>query len=269
MKCKILVFAGTTEGREISVRLLSLGYQVSVSVASEYGKLDFEALGDGASIEINKTLLVGRLDASEMQNLIKTGSFSAVIDATHPYAVEVSKNIFSACKNLNIPCFRVKREVSFSCSVLTPWSREFNNVGELCNFLADTKEPCYSIGNIFVSTGSKEIQSFSIIPNYKERLFVRVLPSVESIEKCKEAGILPNHIIAMQGPFSAQLNAAMFREYDIKLLVTKESGSAGGFIEKLEAARDCGVISLLVKKPVEQNAEVYSIDEVVKRIENL
>ena len=269
MKCKILVFAGTTEGREISVLLLSQGYRVTVSVASEYGKLDFEALSDCCVSEKDKAVLVGRLDALEMQNLLKTGDFSAVIDATHPYATEVSKNIFSACNALGVLCLRVKREAAFSCSALTPWSREFNNVNELCNFLADTKEPCYSIGNIFVSTGSKEIKKFSIIPNFKERVFARVLPSVESIEKCKEAGILPNHIIAMQGPFSTQLNAAMFREYNIKLLVTKESGSAGGFMEKLEAAKDCGVISLLVKKPVEQNNEVYSIDEVIKRIENL
>ena len=96
-----------------------------------------------------------------------------------------------------------------------------------------------------------------------------MLPSVESIEKCRAAGLLSHHIIAMQGPFSAQLNAALFREYDIKILVTKESGNAGGFFEKLEAAKACNVISLLVKKPLEQNTESHSVDEVVELISNL
>lgn len=269
MGCKILVFAGTTEGREVVFRLLEKNIQVKVSVASEYGKLDLENLGEFGLLKNINDVLVGKLDQFEIYNLLKTGEFRAVVDATHPYATKVSENIFYACQKSSVPCFRVERKSPFSCDLLTSWSREFNNLRELCNFLAYNQEPCYSIGNIFVSTGSKEIDLFSIIPNYKERIFARVLPSVESIEKCRAAGLLSHHIIAMQGPFSAQLNAALFREYDIKILVTKESGNAGGFFEKLEAAKACNVISLLVKKPLEQNTESHSVDEVVELISNL
>ena len=255
MDTNIIVFAGTTEGREAALKAAAAGFRVTVSVASKYGREDFVALGGNGAEGVS--VLTGRLDADEMRGVFVRGDFRAAIDATHPFAALVSENIRRACEDTGVRYFRIARRVCLSCAELTDWSREFKNIEELCNFLAETKEPCYSIGNIFVSTGSKEIGAFARVPRYKERVFARVLPSPQ------------NHVIAMQGPFSAELNAALFREYDIKLLVTKESGAAGGLSEKLAAAKACGVISLLVKPPDAEGAAGYDTDEVLRLISNL
>lgn len=267
MDTNIIVFAGTTEGREAALKAAAAGFRVTVSVASEYGREDFVALGGNGAEGVS--VLTGRLDADEMRGVFVRGGFRAAIDATHPFAALVSENIRRACEDTGVRYFRIARRVCLSCAELTDWSREFKNIEELCNFLAETKEPCYSIGNIFVSTGSKEIGAFARVPRYKERVFARVLPSPQSLAKCAEAGLPQNHVIAMQGPFSAELNAALFREYDIKLLVTKESGAAGGLSEKLAAAKECGVISLLVKPPDAEGAAGYDTDEVLRLISNL
>ena len=66
---------------------------------------------------------------------------------------------------------------------------------------------------------------------------MRVLPGVESIEICHREQIPGKQIIAMQGPFGTELNEALIRQYDIGVLVTKESGQAGGFPEKIRAGR--------------------------------
>ena len=92
-------------------------------------------------------------------------------------------------------------------------------------------------------------------PGLRERCYPRVLPSVSSLEACQAAGFPPKQIIAMQGPFSAELNRAVIRQLDISVLVTKESGAAGGFEEKCAAARDTGCRLIVVERPTRERGE--------------
>ncbi len=264
---KLLVFAGTTEGREFFFSALKKGFDVTASVATSYGEEDLKNASFGEEIPAERArILTGRLDEKEMKDLLEKNDFFAVIDATHPFAPLASQNILCACESLDIPYYRLKRNVCFSCNDLLANSREFSSVKSLCNFLADTKEPCYSEGNIFISTGSKEIAFFSAIPNFASRVWVRVLPSLSSIEKCKSIGLPSSHIIAMQGPFSQALNEALFREFDIKILVTKESGEQGGFFEKIKAAKAVGAITLMIKPPEEKAAQTYTENEILEKL---
>ncbi|MFC2662105.1 MAG: precorrin-6A/cobalt-precorrin-6A reductase, partial [Eubacterium sp.] len=84
-----------------------------------------------------------------------------------------------------------------------------------------------------------------------ERLYPRVLPTVKSIQLCEEAGIPRKNIIAMQGPFSTAMNCCILRDYDISYMVTKESGRQGGLFQKIEAAEECGVQLLMIRRPEE------------------
>lgn len=186
---KLLIFAGTTEGREISLAAAGLGYDVTTSVATEYGKAQF------TEIPTNLTILTGRMETDKMADCMKQGGFNSVIDATHPYAVAVSANIKAACESAQIPYLRLLREASHA---------------EGCTYFGSLQEACQAAnlleGNILATTGSKDLVPYTAMQAYKSRVFVRVLPTKESVFLCQNAGFLSNHIIAAKGPFSKEEN---------------------------------------------------------------
>lgn len=245
---KILLFAGTTEGRICAEKLKKYGISMDVCVATEYGK---EMIEPSKFINI----LRGRLDLNGIKDLIDKNDYQLVIDATHPYATCVSKNIKEAVESSGLPYIRIKRE-----SLFLDYGIYFNNYDEMILRLKNTK------GNILLTTGSKELIRFSSDPDLKERLIVRVIPGEESIRLCSDAGIEREKIIAMQGPFSSNMNQAIIKEYDIKILVTKESGTAGGFREKIEAAKKEGVSCFILRRPKDDlNEEGISLDDAIEK----
>ena len=88
----ILVLSGTEEGKEIVRRLHGEGLNLLTTVATEYGKKMFEQVG------LEAICLQGRLDTNGFSRLIKERLIDTVVDATHPYAIEVSQNAMDACK---------------------------------------------------------------------------------------------------------------------------------------------------------------------------
>lgn len=121
-------------------------------------------------------------------------------------------------------------------------------------------------GNILVTTGSKELEALRGLPGFAKRIFARILPQPEMVQKCMELGLSGRHIICMQGPFSEEMNYAMLRETNARILLTKESGAAGGFPEKLRGARRAGAAVVVVKRPVEE--EGCSVEEVKALLQN-
>ena len=103
-------------------------------------------------------------------------------------------------------------------------------------------------GNILVTLGSNNIHEFKNLKNL-ENIYFRILPVSESIEKAEKAGIKAKNIIGIQGPFSKEFNKAIYKNYNIKYVVTKESGATGGEAEKMEAAYEMGVVPLVLKRP--------------------
>ena len=112
------------------------------------------------------------------------------------------------------------------------------------------------------TTGSKNIPEYVYITDYKERVYLRLLPNPEMLQSAIEAGIMPSHLIGMQGPFSQELNEAVIRQFDIGVLVTKESGSNGGYEEKVSATENTGIDCIVIKRPVEENG--VSLPELIK-----
>lgn len=243
---KIVIFGGTTEGRVISGRLASEGAQVDVFVATPYGS---EEQGELDGVRVH----AGRMTSHEMQQAIRGAELC--IDATHPYAKEVTANIRTACESENIPYYRLKRpagEVYEGEDVLP-----MGSVGAAVSWLSGQK------GNILITTGSKELEHY--VKAGPERLYPRVLPVHESIAACEKAGIPHRNVIAMQGPFSREMNEAMIRQFDIAFLVTKESGRPGGFSEKIAAARACGIKSVIIVRPEEEGYSMEEIYELCRR----
>lgn len=232
---KAIVFAGTTEGYALCEFLAENRVSVYACAATEYG---------GSLLQENEFLhvSVGRLKTEDMEELFRKENPEIVLDATHPYAAEVTKNIRTACESAGVLYQRILRpEGEKNSEAIYVESTE-----EAAAFLSGTE------GNIFLTTGSKELAKFTGIPDYKERLFARVLSIPSVIRSCAELGIEGKHLIGMQGPFSAEINEAMLRQFQCSYLVTKDTGLAGGFPEKMEACQRCGVTPVIIGRPLKE-----------------
>ena len=233
---KICIFAGTTEGRELVEFLSDHPVSVTACVATEYG----ETL---LSPRDNLTISAQRLTIGEMEELFTRECFDLVVDATHPYASVVTENIASACAKTDTEYLRLLRG-----GASTPEDAVFvSDISGAVEYL-NTRD-----GNILLTTGSKELSKFTPLKNFADRVYARVLPMEESLKLCESAGLKPAHILAMQGPFSKEMNVAMLKSVDAKFLVTKDSGSKGGFEEKQAAAREAGAKLVVIGRPPQRD----------------
>ena len=238
---KILLFGGTTEGRELAPALAEAGHKVSVSVATPLGA---EMLPERPGLSV----LTGTLGEDEIRDLVK--GYDLCVDATHPYARQVSRNIRSACEYENVPLERIVRKASDEAE-LEGRCRLFDTAAGAAGWLSGQEGP------ILLTTGTRDLACYASID--PERLDVRILPCHESLEACERAKIPHRNIIAMQGPFGSRMNAAILEQYHIRYLVTKESGDEGGFRDKLEAAGETETQVCLIRRPCESGISVRQL----------
>lgn len=231
---KILIFAGTMEGRKLAEFLDAAGVAANICVATEYGE---SLLPAGKNLKVSHE----RLNQEQMEQLMENLGNVLVVDATHPYAAKVTENIRGACEHTGkeyIRLLRESQEADLSDCICV------DSVAEAVQFLSNTK------GNIFVTTGSKELSQYCAIPDYQSRVYARVLSIPEVAAHCSELGFTGKHLICMQGPFSKELNVAMLKQFDADYLVTKDTGAPGGFQEKYEAAREAGAKLVVIGRPI-------------------
>lgn len=258
---KILIFAGTTEGRELAGHLctgtVDKDVEIHVCTATEYGgQLISSNVMSDADKEAAPGMKVhtGRLTTGQMEDLMKEEQITLVIDATHPYAVAVSENIQNACKQCGTEYLRLLRgnsNIRENKDITV-----VSSIDEAVEFLKNTE------GNVLVTTGSKELAKYTAIPDYQNRIFARVLSTPEVAEACAKLGFQGKNLICMQGPFSEELNIAMLKQIKASYLVTKDSGKSGGFEEKITAARRAGAQVVLIGRPVEETG--YSMGEILE-----
>lgn len=248
----ILLFAGTTEGRILASEMIKHNYpaKLSVCTATEYGRecVVQKMASDAAEV------IAGRMDQSEMAEFMRRKKTALVIDATHPFARDVTKNIQGAAQEAGVEYRRLLRERNERGEGII--LRE--SVQEAAEYLKGTK------GKIFLATGSKELECYTSIPGYKERCYARVLSTREAVTKSIDLGFEGAHLFAMQGPFSKEMNLAVLRQTGAAYFVTKESGTEGGYVEKLWAAREAGALLVVVKRP-EETGE--SLEEMLSYLE--
>ncbi len=226
-----VIFSGTSEGKTLCQQLAQAGLQAEVCVATEYGK---EVMPELSGITVH----TGRMTTPQMAEFLRGAEI--VIDATHPYAVEVSKNIRAACAQVSCRYIRLLRPKTQAEGAVHVPSAE-----AAAQVLSQTE------GAVLLTVGSKELACFTAVENYQERLWPRVLPAAKSLEICQQLGFPAAHLILMQGPFSTEMNVALIHASDAKWLVTKDTGAAGGLPEKLAAAKQCGCRVLLIDRPQE------------------
>lgn len=265
---KIVIFAGTTEGRRLSEILADAGITHTVCVATEYGEIVMREQTDAETARAKGQPLVslhrGRMDREQMEEFLRNEGYEIVVDATHPYARVVTENIRSAVKTQSPIYLRLEREISETPEAEDPAVsiRYFESNADCAKALENTE------GNILLTTGSKELATYCASGRLHDRLYVRILPGRESLELCMEQGIKGRQILALQGPFSTEMNAAILKQYDIRHMVTKNSGRTGGYQEKLEAAKMLG-IPVYVIQPAGKAWDTYSFAGICEKLEQL
>lgn len=277
--CKIWIFGGTTEGRLLAEYCSREKIEAWVSVASEYGEelLQEELMesGNAGNPDSNRNtclakknlktvqassvikVLRGRMDRYQMEEFIRNQGIHLVIDATHPHARLVSEEIQEACGRTGVRlerCLRAEGEQNKA----RDWV-EVDSIQEAVSFLSSVS------GVIFATTGSKELEVLCQIPDYQKRVYARVLPTSNVLKKCEKLGITGSHLIAMQGPFSTEMNTLFLRQTKAEWLLTKDSGRAGGFQEKVEAARENGTRVVVIRRPEEDGISLEEAMEVLKK----
>lgn len=240
----IWVLAGTREGREIIRLLRENGREVMATVVTNYG-------GDLLAPERPAATLVRALSRQEMADLIRERGIRAVVDASHPFARMATANARDVCRDARIPYIRYERGPS-----ILPESPLLIRVKDFAEAAGQAAE----IGGvIFLTTGSKTLDIFLKAAREKERrVIARVLPEPVVLSRCLALGLKPRDIIAMQGPFSRDLNRVLYREYGASVVVTKESGDAGGVGTKIEAALDLSLPVVIVERPAADSGRVLN-----------
>lgn len=226
---KLVIFSGTSEGHALCRFVSACGGNADVYVATDYGAAVMEPM---RGITVHE----GRLDADTMEAVLDADTL--LVDATHPYAALVSDNLRAACAQTGAEYVRLLRPALDSEGVIT-----------VPDTAAAVRWLNVHPGRALLTTGSKELEAFTAVESWRERLVARVLPSASVLEQCASLGFAGAQIVAMQGPFSHEMNAALLRQTGAGILVTKDTGKAGGFAEKLSAAREVGATVLVIARP--------------------
>lgn len=249
----VLLIGGTADARAIAQALLDAGLRVLVSTFTEYGE-DL-AVCDGIDVRS------GALDAAAMAELAEDRV--ALVDASHPFAVTATVSAREAAKQAGVPYVRFERagEADRADGVVACASAQVAATAAVNAAMASGGAVLLTVGTRTLATYVEACRLAGV------RCIARVLPVPESLEACADAGLVASDVLAMQGPTSAALDAALLRHFGATVLVTKDSGLAGGVSEKLEAARFVGATAVVVSRPSAPDPDAsHSVAEVVDRV---
>ena len=245
----IFVAAGTQDGRELAGALLQVGYEVTASVVSSYGE---KLLKQYPRLIINDK----PLDEEALEDYIRQHGVRLFVDASHPYAANVSENAMRACRAANIPYIRYER-----ASVPVDYDKAYP-----VESYEEAASTAARLGTtVFLTTGSRNLKAFVLSDALKgHTIIARILPTAGVLKECEELGLTPKQIVALQGPFSEELNIALYRQYGADVVVTKNSGEIGGTDTKITAAKKLGLPVVMIDRPkLDYDVIAYTFEEVL------
>jgi cobalt-factor III methyltransferase len=230
----VWVFAGTSDGNALAAELSRRGHRIIVSTASDYG-------GELAAVALpGVEVCSGRQGVAGRRRQLQESRAIGIIDATHPFAAEISKQLTQLADELHISYIRYERPEA----MIPGFARQVPDMPGAAGLAIEIGQ------RIFLATGIKDLGTFLGTPGAEKReWFLRLTPDTGSLDLALKAGIPRSHICAMQGPFSVDFNMALWSAWQVDCVVTKESGEAGGFVSKAEAAEKLKIPLVVVRRP--------------------
>ncbi len=196
---------------------------------------------------------VGGFGGSEGLSLyLREERIDAVVDATHPFAAQMSANAMAACASARVPLALFTRP---------PWKAQF---GDAWIEVSNGVEAAVALGpspkRVFLTVGRQQLAAFQSAPH---QFLVRTIdpPSPELLPKFAE-------ILLAKGPFTVAEEIDLMRRYAIEILVSKNSGG-GATAAKIEAARSLGLPVVMIQRPpVRGEIVFYDVEDVLGWIES-
>ncbi len=230
----VLVLGGTSDATRLCQMLDEARVAYTLSVATDVGVQLAGAL--------TGRIRCGRLDAHELAEWIRAENVRWVIDATHPYAAVVSENARQACLATGVLLSRYQRPTHLD-QVSHPRLHKVATIEQACAIA------CALGPRILLTTGSKDLAAWRAgLP--EKILLARVLPVASVLAECEALGFGVETLFALKGPFSAEFNEAFYRFCAADVVITKESGAEGGYLDKVRPALDAGLDCIVLTRPV-------------------
>jgi precorrin-6A/cobalt-precorrin-6A reductase len=245
---------GTSEGKEILEKLNRFTENIFVTTATNYG-------GELLQAYKYKHLNSSPLSKEALKAKLLEYKVTMLVDASHPYALEITENTKAICREINISYIRYERPSIVENYLNSPNVRLMDSLEQIKEFIESNNIE----GTILNTTGSKSVDKFMNL-GLSNRIIYRVLPTKDSIEKCLNSGVKVEDIVAIKGPIGFELNKAFIKEYEAKAMVLKDSGAAGGTEEKLRAAIEEDIWAFVLNRKI-SNEEVLAFSDVKKLIE--
>lgn len=249
MAGRIFVAAGTRDGRELAGYILQKGYQVTASVVSSYGE---SLLKSYQGIQVS----CEPMDEEGFAEYFRQHQVDVFVDASHPYAANVSENAMAACRRAGVAYIRYERQQTPLDYDKAYYVADYQRAAEVAAGLGE---------RIFLTTGSRKLEAFARSEALQgKELVCRILPEPEVVQLARDLGFTPANIVAVQGPFSLELNKELYKKYGAQVVVTKNSGTAGGADTKFAAAMELGLPLVIIDRPAMQYDNIaYTFEAVV------
>jgi len=254
---RLMVMAGTSDAAILIKRLKNIKNDIHITATTVTSYGAEIAKSAGADAIICQPLPKDQLTI----NLIK-GKIDILVDATHPFAAEATRNAIKASKETEITYFRLERTPTvLPESPLIHQVASFSQAAYLAQKISNDR--------VLHLAGVSTLHHLTEFID-TDRIVVRVLPTPYSIKKCLELGLPGENIIAMQGTFSREFNQALMMEYGAEVVVTKDSGEIGGTPSKIEAALELGIPVIIVSRPevpeLKKEKVSSSVDELLEEL---
>jgi precorrin-6A/cobalt-precorrin-6A reductase len=248
VKTRILLLSGTSEGPLLAQALLASGFEVRATVTREEARQNlFGPLGDAVRVEVRG------FTAEGLTAFLAAREADLVLDATHPFAVRITRIAHEVCQRLGVPHVRFERP---------DWEPPPGT--RLVGSFAEAAEVLPSLGTrVLLTIGAKQLKHFAPLQD-RLHLVARILPSVLSLQQALAIGFTPDRLLCLRPPFSRDFNRAILREHRIEVLLTKASGKEGGVEEKVLAAGDLGVAVVMIRRPEPEAASVSTVEAAVR-----
>jgi len=221
----ILVFGGTTEGRRAAEVLEEAGTPYFYSTRT-----------DGQAVElVNGTRLSGGMDVPQMVDCCRRHAIRLIVDAAHPFAEELHRNLLFVAQHIGVPIVRYNRLFPPRDETLT-WCKGYHD--------AITKLEAQGIESLLALTG---VNNIGTLRPYWQRhqCWVRILNRSFSQMVARKASFPEDHLVYYEQDDTRQL----LEQLKPQAILTKESGESGGFVEKVEAAKAMGVKVFVIERP--------------------
>jgi precorrin-6A/cobalt-precorrin-6A reductase len=231
----IWLIGGTSESAAIVKEIATGGLSLIITVTTEAARSLYPS-------DLN--IHVGSLNRQQMEYFCRENRISKIIDASHPFAVEVSQNAIATATILNLPYLRYQRPSWQLVENLNSSSL----VTVLDSFQTLLAGDYLQNQRILLTIGCKTLPLFE---SWQSRtvLFARVLPNRESLQTAYNSGFTSDRIMALRPPLTAELEMALWRQWDISTVVTKASGKAGGEDIKQQVAAQLKIPLIIIARP--------------------